>query len=253
MLAAWVNLVRRVLFHWRGRPIYSYPAMLYVGLLAAVATGNWAAHETGLNAFRVYLAMIILIVPAIGGARLLHVAIHWRSYSQNKRRIWDRSEGGYGMYGGLPLVLLTSAPVLYAMRLPFAAFWDVGALSILAGMIFARIGCLLNGCCCGRPSNAWFSIYLPNEKGVRVKRIPSPCLESIWVAMLLVSAILLWHRMGFPGALFLFACSGYAAGRLVLESLREYAGHSPKFNVHHAISAAIIVLAAVVFSAKWLR
>jgi phosphatidylglycerol---prolipoprotein diacylglyceryl transferase len=227
--------------------------MLYVGLLAAVATGNWAAHATGLNAFRVYVAMIILIVPAIGGARLLHVAIHWRSYSRNKRRIWDRSEGGYGMYGGLPLVLLTSVPLLYVMRLPFAAFWDVGALSILAGMIFARIGCLLNGCCCGQPSNRWFSIPLPNAEGVKVKRIPSPCLESIWAAILLVSGILLLHRMPFPGALFLFACSGYAAGRLVLESLREYAGHSSKFNVHHAISAAIIVLAAVVFSAKWLR
>jgi len=227
--------------------------MLYVGLLAAVATGNWAAHATGLKAFRVYVAMIILIVPAIAGARLLHVAIHWRSYSQNKRRIWDRSEGGYGMYGGLPLALLSSVPVLYVMRLPFAAFWDVGALSILAGMIFARIGCLLNGCCCGRPSNAWFSIYSANAEGVRLMRIPSPCLESIWAAMLLVSAIFLLHRMTFPGALFLFACSGYAAGRLVLESLRDHAGHSSKFNVHHAISTAIIVLAAVVFSARWLR
>jgi prolipoprotein diacylglyceryltransferase len=227
--------------------------MLYVGLLAAVGTGNWTAHATGLNGFRVYVAMIILIVPALGGARLLHVAIHWRSYSQNKRRIWDRSEGGCGMYGGLPLALLTSVPVLYVMRLPFAVFWDVGALSILAGMIFTRIGCLLNGCCCGRPSNAWFSVYLPNAEGVRVKRIPSPCLESIWAATLFVLAMLLLHRIGFPGALFLFASSGYAAGRLVLESLREYAGHPSKFNVNHGISAAIIALAAIIFSAKWLR
>lgn len=245
--------MRRVLFHWRGTAVYSYPAMLYVGLLAAVATGNWAAHATGLNAFRVYIAMIILMVPAIGGARLLHVAIHWRSYSQSKHRIWDRSEGGYGMYGGLPLVLLTSVPLLYVLRLPFAAFWDIGALSILAGMIFARIGCLLNGCCCGRPSNAWFSVRLPNAEGVWEKRIPSPCLESIWAAALLLSGILLLHRMPFPGALFLFACSGYAAGRLILESFREYAGHSSKFNIHHAISAAIILLAGVVFSAKWLK
>ncbi len=65
--------------------------------------------------------------------------------------------------------------------------------------------------------------------------------------------ILVLHRMPFPGALFLFACSGYAAGRLVLESFREYAGHSSKFNVHHAVSAAIIALAAIIFSAKWLR
>jgi phosphatidylglycerol---prolipoprotein diacylglyceryl transferase len=248
-----MTIVRRVLFHWRGRPIYSYPAMLYVGLLAAVATGNCVAHATGLNAFRVYIAMIILIVPAIAGARLLHVAIHWRSYSQDKRRIWDRSEGGYGMYGGLPLVLLISVPVLYLMRLPFAAFWDVGVLSIFAGMIFARIGCLLNGCCCGRPSNAWFSIYLPNARGVWQKRIPSPCLESIWAATLLTLSILFLHRMPFPGALFLFVSCGYAAGRLLLESLREHSTGSSKFNVHHAISVGIIILAVVAFSARYLR
>ncbi|MGB9433381.1 MAG: prolipoprotein diacylglyceryl transferase family protein [Candidatus Acidiferrum sp.] len=245
--------MRRVLFHWHGTPIHSYPAMLYVGLLAAVATDNWAAHATGLNAFRVYVATILLMLPAIGGARLLHVAVHWCWYSRNKRRIWDRSEGGYGMYGGLPLVLVFSVPLLYLLRLPFAAFWDVGALSILAGMIFARIGCLLNGCCCGRPSNAWFSIPLPNAEGVKVKRIPSPCLESIWAATLLALSILFLHRMPFHGALLLFVSSGYAAGRLLLESFREHATGSSKFNVHHAISAAILVLSAVVFSAKWLR
>jgi len=227
--------------------------MLYVGLLAAVATGNWAAHATGLNAFRVYIATIILMGPAIAGARLLHVAIHWRSYSQSKWRIWDRSEGGYGMYGGLPFVLVISIPLLYVLGLPFGAFWDVGALSILAGMIFARIGCLLNGCCCGRATNAWFGIRLANARGMWEKRIPSPCLESMWAATLLVSGILLMQRMPFRGALFLFVCSGYAAGRLVLESFREYATGSSKFNVNHAISVAIIVLAVVTFSAKYLR
>lgn len=123
--------MRRVLLHWRGTAIYSYPAMLYVGLLAATATGNWAAHASGLNAFRVYVAMIVLMVPAIAGARLLHVVIHWRSYSRNVRRIWDRSEGRYSMYGGLPLALLFSVPLLYIFHLLFAAFWDVGALSPL--------------------------------------------------------------------------------------------------------------------------
>jgi phosphatidylglycerol---prolipoprotein diacylglyceryl transferase len=245
--------VRRVLFHFRGIPIHSYPAMLYVGLLAAVVTANWAAHATGLNTFRVYVATVLLMLPAIGGARLLYVAIHWCRYSRNKRRIWDRREGGYGMYGGLPFVLVFSVPLLYLLGLPFAAFWDVGGLAILAGMIFARIGCLLNGCCCGRPSNTWFSIYLPNAQGVWQKRIPSPCLESIWAATLLALSLLFLPRIPFHGALFLFVASGYAAGRILLESFREYATGSSKFNVHHAISVAIIVLAVVTFTARYLR
>ena len=132
--------MRPVLFYWRGIPIHSYPAMLYVGLIAGVVVGNIAAHAMGLDAFRVYVATILLIVPAIVGARLLHVVAHWKFYWKNPRRIWDRAEGGYGMYGGLPLALLLAVPVLYALRLPFGAFWDVGILSILTGMIFARVG-----------------------------------------------------------------------------------------------------------------
>jgi phosphatidylglycerol---prolipoprotein diacylglyceryl transferase len=227
--------------------------MLYVGLIAGVVVGNFAAHAMGLNAFRVYVATILLIVPAIVGARLLHIVAHCKFYWRNLRRMWDRAEGGYGMYGGLPLALLFAVPVLYVLRLPFAAFWDVGILSILTGMIFARIGCLLNGCCSGRTSNVWFTLYLPNHLGEWRRRIPSQCLESVWATILLISAILVRHRMPFPGALFLSVCCVYPAGRLVLESFRESESGSTGFTLYHAISVAIMVLAIATLSSKWLR
>jgi phosphatidylglycerol:prolipoprotein diacylglycerol transferase len=157
------------------------------------------------------------------------------------------------MYGGLPLALLLSAPLLHALRVPLSAFWDVGILSILTGMIFARIGCLLNGCCSGRASNVWFSLYLPNHQGVWERRIPSQCLESAWAAVLLVSAILLRQRMPFPGALFLSVCCVYPAGRLILETFREPEGGSSRFTMYHAISVVIMVLALVTLSVKWPR
>lgn len=245
--------MRPVLFYLRGAPIHSYPAMLYVGLVAAVVVGNLVAHAMGLNAFRVYVATILLIVPAIVGARLLHVVAHWKFYWRNPQRIWDRTEGGYGMYGGLPLALLLAVPLLHVLRLPFAAFWDVGILSILTGMIFARVGCLLNGCCSGRASNVWFGLYLPNHLGEWRKRIPSQCLESVWAAILLILAILMRSRMPFPGALFLSVCCVYPAGRLVLETFREPEGGSLRFTLYHGISLAIMVLAIATLSAKWLR
>jgi phosphatidylglycerol---prolipoprotein diacylglyceryl transferase len=227
--------------------------MLYVGLVAAVVAGNLAAHAMGLNAFRVYVATIFLMIPAIAGARFLHVVAYWKLYWRNPRRIWDRGEGGYGMYGGLPLALLLSVPLLHGLRVPFSAFWDVGILSILTGMIFARIGCLLNGCCSGRASNVWFSLYLPNHLGVWERRIPSQCLESAWAAVLLVSAILLRQRMPFPGALFLSVCCVYPAGRLILETFREPEGGSSRFTMYHAISVVIMVLALVALTVKWPR
>jgi phosphatidylglycerol:prolipoprotein diacylglycerol transferase len=152
--------------------------MLYIGLVAGIVAGNAAAHAAGIDAFRAYVATCILIVPALIGARLLHVAIHLPLYRQNRGRIWNRNEGGASQYGGYALALPVSVPVLAVLRLPFGAFWDTAMFTILVAMIFGRVGCLLHGCCAGRPCESLLSIYLPNHKGEWEKRIPLQCLEA---------------------------------------------------------------------------
>ncbi len=243
--------MRPMLFQWRGLKVWSYPAMLYIGLVAGVVAGNAAAHAAGVDAFRAYVATLVLIVPALIGARLFYVASHWQLYRQSLRRIWNRSDGGYAMYGGLPVALLLSVPLLGALRLPFGAFWDVAMFTILVGMIFARIGCLMNGCCAGLPSKTWVSVYLPNRMGVWDRRIPTQCLEAGWAAVLLVSAITLWRWLPFPGALFLVVTAGYASGRLVLESTREPLPGASRFTIHHGISVALIVVSLAALTARW--
>ena len=115
------------------------------------------------------------------------------------------------------------SPLLALLDLPFGAFWDIGAFTILTGMILTRVGCLLNGCCGGRPS-PW-GLNLPKRpRGVWTRRIPTQCLEGTWAATLLVGAVLLWDAMPFAGALFAFVVAGYCCGRLVLESLRDLPG-----------------------------
>ena len=65
--------MRPILFTWRGLTIHSYPAMLYIGLVLGVTAGNGVAHANGIDALRVYIATLILVVPALAGARLLYV------------------------------------------------------------------------------------------------------------------------------------------------------------------------------------
>lgn len=225
--------------------------MLYVGLVAGAVAGNAAAHAAGIDAFRTFVATLVLIVPTLIFARLLHVATHWRFYRQNPRRIWNRRDGGAAQYGGLAAALPLSVPLLAALQLPLGAFWDVGMLTILVGMIFARIGCLMNGCCAGRPSKTWVSVYLPNHLGVWARRIPTQCLEAAWAAVLLVSAISVWRWLPFPGALFLLATAGYAAGRLALESMRELHPGASRFTIHHAISVLMIMVSLATLTACW--
>jgi len=223
--------------------------MLYVGLVVGVAAGNIAAHAAGLNAFRVYVATLLLIPPSLVGARLLHVFTHWDLYQNDRKRIWNRNEGGQAQYGGLVVMVPLSFPLLAVLDIPLGGFWDVSSFTILVGMIFTRVGCLLNGCCAGRPSGI-FGVHLPNARGIWEKRIPTQILEALWATILLIAATLVWQFLPFPGALFLFVVAGYAVGRLLLESARERAPGARGFTIHHAISLGMIALSVAAFTAN---
>jgi phosphatidylglycerol:prolipoprotein diacylglycerol transferase len=213
--------MRRILFSWHGLNIYSYPAMLYIGLLAGVFVGASVAQSSGMSADRFAIAVTILLIPALAGSRLYFVLSRWELYRRDPARIWRRNEGGMAMYGGFILAVPLSFPLLRLLGLPFGGFWDAAALTILLGMAFTRIGCFLNGCCGGRPSDAWFAIVLPDHHGIRQRRIPTQLMEMAFALVLFGAALALRNAAPFPGAIFCFVVAGYGTGRWVLESLRE--------------------------------
>ncbi len=241
-----------ILFQWRGLTVWSYPAFVYLGLVTGVVAGNVTAHAAGVDAFRVFLATLLLVAAGLIGARLAFVASHWRMYRQDLRRIWNRNEGGAAHYGGIATVLLLSVPLLAAFRLPWGAFWDVAAFTMLFTLLFGRIGCLLNGCCAGRPARGWLSAYLPNHLGVWERRIPAQILEAVWAAVLLVFAVAAWGWRPFPGALFLLLTAAYAAGRLVLLSTREFP-RATSLRIHQVFSVLLIVLSLAGLAARWAK
>jgi phosphatidylglycerol---prolipoprotein diacylglyceryl transferase len=212
--------MRKILFNWNGFNVYSYPAMLYLGMLAGVFAGAYVAQLSGMDANLFAVATLGLIVPALVGSRLLFVFTHWDVYRRDLSRIWRRSEGGMAMYGGLIMTVPLSIPLLRAMHLPFAEFWDAATFTILLGMIFTRIGCLLNGCCAGRPTSAWFGCNLPDHRGIWQRRIPTQILEMTVAAMILGAVILIWDRKPPAGTLFCLAIVAYGATRFLLEPLR---------------------------------
>jgi phosphatidylglycerol:prolipoprotein diacylglycerol transferase len=242
--------MRLALFRRSGVTIPSYTAMLYLGLVAGVVAGDIAARKAGLNTLRVYVATCLLTVPALAGARLLHVACHWRFYRQNRQLIWKRGEAGLALHGGLLLALVLSPPLLRALQLPLGAYWDTAVFTMLTGMIFTKIGCLLNGCCAGRPSCSWIALRLSNQVEVR-ERIPSQLLELGWAALLLAFAASVWPRRPFPGSLFLCATIGFETGRLLLRSLRERMPGAGRLGIEHLISTLMLLFAAGALAASW--
>jgi phosphatidylglycerol:prolipoprotein diacylglycerol transferase len=88
-------------------------------------------------------------------------------------------------------------------------------------MAFTRVGCLLNGCCSGRPSDAWFALYLPDHQGNWQRRIPTQIMEMTFAMMLFGAALTLRNYAPFSGAIFCSVVAAYGLGRWYLEGLRD--------------------------------
>jgi prolipoprotein diacylglyceryltransferase len=167
--------------------------------------------------------MLLLIVPALGGARLWFLAAHWRSlFARQRRRIWRRSQGGASLHGGLLLAVACSPVVLAALDLPFGAFWDATTPMMLTGLLFTRVGCLLHGCCCGRPSTARWAVVLRDHAGNRQRRVPTQLLEMLIALVLIAATLPLLGAPPFPGGVFLMVVAAYGVTRLVLDPMRVH-------------------------------
>jgi phosphatidylglycerol---prolipoprotein diacylglyceryl transferase len=242
--------MRRVLFSVRGVPIWSYPVLLYVGLVCGFYVMYAVAPSVGMQRMPAAIATLIMFVPAIVGARIWFVLDHWAIYRRDLRRIWRHSEGGMTLYGGLVLALVLSPVILVPLGLGFAAFWDGATFTILVGMVFARGGCLLNGCCAGRQSDGRLGLWLPDHTGRWQRRYPVQLLElASALALLSGSATLL--EIGTPrGTIYVFALAGYAGARFAIDPLRE---RSTDGAVGRPVALAAFLACSVLASALgWL-
>lgn len=243
--------MRPILFTWRGVSIHSYPATLYLGTVAGIVLANYVSKRSGMDSERVWLAMVLLVAPGLIGARLMFVASRWNDYRREPRRIWAR-EGGMAMFGGLPLMLLVSVPLLDSLDLPFAPFWDAAVFPIFSAATFGRIGCLLHGCCSGRPSKSRWAIRLPDHRGVWQRRVPIRIVEAMLTAAILAGALLLWDRRPFPGAVVLACVALYSFCRVALQPLRAHQDRFGWWNLQQATAAAFGALALGGLVGGWL-
>jgi prolipoprotein diacylglyceryltransferase len=93
------------------------------------------------------------------------------------------------------------------------------AVAFLIFIAFARIGCLLHGCCSGRPVARW-GLALRDTGGSVERRVPTQLLDA-FASLALLSVIV---GVGFerlrPGLVLLVTGAVYATARVLVEFTR---------------------------------
>jgi len=145
-----------ILFSIGSWPVYSYGVLLAAAYLIGLQLGVVRARRAGVDPARVMDLGIYLIIAALVGAKLMLIAVDWDYFASQPRELLSLVRAGGVFYGGLIAAVVVGLWLVRRYKLPAWATADLMAPGIALGHVVGRFGCLMAGCCYGRPTDvAW--------------------------------------------------------------------------------------------------
>jgi prolipoprotein diacylglyceryltransferase len=217
----------------------AYPICGCTGLALALMLAMTLTRHAGLS----YWVMAGVAVAAV--ATFFGLVMATKVVAGEERIIYYHHEIG---------VMVVTALLLSAMGKPLLPYLDITILGIGTFLACGRIGCLMVGCCHGRPHRwgirysqehaaAGFPSYL-----VGVGLFPIQAVESLWVlCVVAVGTVFLWIGKP-PGTALAWYVVTYGVGRFFFEFARGDADRPYWHGFSEAQWLSLLLTAAVVWA-----
>jgi len=212
--------------------------MIALAFLFGLWTATLRARREKIPADKIADVTLWLMIGAIVGARIVYVTTYWREEfaGQPLTEIFAIWRGGLVYYGGLVGAIVAGTIYIRWKKLPLWKTADVLAPSIALGSVFGRAGCLLNGCCYGKPTDVPWAIRFPADHptgGVPVH--PTEIYDALLNFALYLSLAWLFRRKKFDGQIFATYLICYAVIRGIVEIFR---GDYTNLHYHFGLTPA---------------
>ncbi len=208
--------------------IYSYGVLLAAAYLLGLKLAMVRGRQRGLDESRIMDLGIYIIISALVGAKLMLLVVDFRYFSTNPAELLNLLRSGGVFYGGLILAVGVAFWYLRRHRLPMWTTCDAFAPGIALGHVVGRLGCLMAGCCYGRPTDVPWAIVFTNPLAAAnvgtpldVHLHPTQLYEA-GAELLILGLLLTTERKGrqFPGRTFWGYILLYGVSRFVIEFYR---------------------------------
>jgi phosphatidylglycerol:prolipoprotein diacylglycerol transferase len=217
-----------ILFEVGGWPVYSYGVLLALAYLAGLQLAVVRARRSGVDSTKVMDLGIYLIIAALVGAKLMLIVVDFDYFVANPGEVLSLVRAGGVFYGGLILSFATGLWLVRRYRLPVWASADMYAPGIALGHVVGRLGCLLAGCCYGRPTDLPWGLTFTDP--VAAANVGTPLgvplhptqLYDAGAELLILVVLLVFERRGRPfhGRTFWLYILLYAISRFIVEVFR---------------------------------
>jgi phosphatidylglycerol:prolipoprotein diacylglycerol transferase len=235
--------------------IHWYGVMMALAFIAGLWTAMRRARREKISGEIIADVTLWLMIGAVLGARFVYVTTYWREEfaDQPLSEIFMIQHGGLVYYGGLIGAAIAGIIYIRWKKLPLWKIADIVAPSIALGSVFGRTGCLLNGCCYGRPTDLPWGIRFPADHptgGVPVH--PTEIYDGLLNLGLYFFLAWLFRRKKFDGQIFATYLLCYAVTRAFVEyfrgdytNLHYHLGLTPAQWIGVPIFVAGLVLAVI--------
>jgi phosphatidylglycerol:prolipoprotein diacylglycerol transferase len=223
-----------VLFELGPVSIRTYGPLLALAFVAGILLSSLRARKSGLGIDWLPDLSLIVLISAIVGSRFFYVIYHLDEF---EGRILDMINpvqstgeigiGGLSMFGGLVLAIVCGIIYVHLKKLDVWRIGDIIAPSIMFGLGIARIGCFLNGCCFGKPSQSCLALIFPYDSPAGYVFPGTPIFPIQLVASLFGFSIfgillLLERYKRFDGFTFWLMLIFYSMARFTVDFFRYY-------------------------------
>jgi hypothetical protein len=218
-----------------GRRLGAFRLCGTIGYVVGVVTATALAMAHGRSPWP------MLLVCAVGAGTFVVLAGYVRDTDGRERLVYYHHQAA---------VLATATVTLVIAGAPVLPYLDLVAIGLGLFLAFGRIGCLMVGCCHGRPARLGIRYgathvhagFPAHRQGVRL--LPVQAFEAAWTLVAVGVAIAAtWRAPGAPLAAYVVT---YAAGRFVLEYLRGDGPRPYLLAVSEAQWTSLALVAAVV-------
>ncbi len=264
-------------FDWFGTSVAipAYGTMLLVaalvgGWLALRGVGRAAAtagpRSRSRSRPRSVAVVAGCVIAGLAGARLLDVALNAGWYAQDPGRVLAMLPRGFALVGGLGAATAVGVAGARWLGVGVGVLADHAVEAVASAIVLLRIGCFLNGCCAGEPtdlpwgvtfpygSSAWGSQVLSGQGGLlalagHVEPVhPTQLYEAAAAILCCALAIEVRRHAGWPtGSAALAFAAALLAFRVVNQTLRpDQPGATLPQEALVAVYATAAVFAAVV-------
>lgn len=238
--------------------VYSYGMMVAIAFIIGIYFARLEALRKNIKPELIYDLVFFLAIGALIGARLYYLIFfnptNFISDPLSVFRIW---EGGLAIHGAILGGIISGILFAALRKISFWKVADLVAPSLILGQAIGRIGCFLNGCCFGVPTQSIVGVRFPEGSlpfiaysGLAVH--PTQLYE---LALDLSGFFILWslrQKIKFNGGLFLVYLMMYSVIRIMLSSLRGDSLYiwGSNIKIAQVISVVIFVIAMIMFINK---